>query len=81
MCIGFEETEIVQDRPSSATTQHSCNRNRKLQISRAPTKATSQEPDYSQALNQNKIVRQRSRSGESGRQADGQMAMVDGAWS
>src|SRR6218665_3896206 len=44
------------------------NRNRKLLISRAPTKAKSQEPAYSQALNQNKIDRQRSRSGESGRQ-------------
>src|SRR6218665_2208839 len=30
------------------------NRNRKLLISRAPTKAKSQEPAYSQALNQNK---------------------------
>ena len=45
-------------------------RNRKLQISRAPTKAKSQEPAYSQALNQNKINRQRSRSRESGTQAD-----------
>src|SRR6218665_3193747 len=44
------------------------NRNRKLQISRAPTKAKSQEPAYSQALNQNKIDRQQSRSRESGRQ-------------
>ena len=51
--------------------------NRKLLISRAPTKAKSQEPAYSQALNQNKIDRQWSRSRESGRQ----MAMVDGAWS
>ena len=42
------------------------NRNRKLLISRAPTKAKSQEPAYSQALNQNKIDRQRSRSKESG---------------
>src|SRR6218665_1689185 len=33
------------------------NRNRKLLISRAPTKAKSQEPAYSQALNQNhKII-------------------------
>jgi len=46
-------------------------RNRKLQISRAPTKAKSQEPAYSQSLNQNKINRQRSRSRESGRQSDG----------
>src|SRR6218665_1375480 len=44
------------------------NRNRKLLISRAPTKAKSQEPAFSQALNQNKIGRQRSRSRESGRQ-------------
>src|SRR6218665_1488985 len=43
---------------------------RKLLISRAPTKAKSQEPAYSQALNQNKIVRQGSRSRESGRQTD-----------
>ena len=45
-------------------------RNRKLLllISRAPTKAESQEPAYSQALNQNKINRQRSRSRESRRQ-------------
>jgi len=43
-------------------------RNRKLLISRAPTKAKSQEPAYSQALNQNKIDRQRSRSRESCRQ-------------
>ena len=56
-------------------------RNRKLLISTVPTKAKSQEPAYSQALNQNKIDRQRSRSRESGRQADSQMAMVDGAWS
>src|SRR6218665_1165973 len=46
------------------------NRNRKLLISRAPTKAKSQEPAYSQALNQNKIDRQRSRSKESGRQTE-----------
>ena len=45
-----------------------CNRNRKLLISRAPTQAKSQEPAYSQAFNQNKIDRQRSRSRESGRQ-------------
>src|SRR6218665_1166729 len=44
------------------------NRNHKLLISRAPTKAKSQEPAYSQALNQNKIDRQGSRSRESGRQ-------------
>ena len=34
------------------------NRNRKLKISRAPTKAKSREPAYSQALNQIKIDRQ-----------------------
>src|SRR6218665_2675892 len=50
--------------PSSAISL----RNRKLWISRAPTKAKSQEPAYSQALNQNKIDRQRLRSRESGRQ-------------
>ena len=33
------------------------NRNRKFLISRAPTKAKSQEPIYSQALKQNKIDR------------------------
>src|SRR6218665_1187451 len=49
-------------------TSREWNRNRKLLISRAPTKAKSQEPAYSQALNQNKIDRQRSRSRESGRQ-------------
>jgi len=43
-------------------------RNHKLEISRAPTKAKSREPAYSQALNQNKIDRQRSKSRESGRQ-------------
>ena len=57
------------------------NRNRTLDISTAPTKAKSQEPAYSQALVQNKIVRQRVRSKESGRQADSQTAMVDGVWS
>jgi len=44
------------------------NRNHKLMISRAPTKAKSQEPAHSQAVNQNKIDRQWSRSRESGRQ-------------
>ena len=47
------------------------NRNRKLEISRAPTKAKSREPAYSQAPNQNKIDRQRSKAGEAGRQSDG----------
>src|SRR6218665_3903920 len=41
---------------------------RKLLICRAPTKAKSQEPAYSQTLNQNKIDRQGSRFRESGRQ-------------
>src|SRR6218665_3608228 len=45
-----------------------CNRNRKLRISRASTKAKSQEPAYSQVLNQSKIDRQRSRSREPVRQ-------------
>jgi len=44
------------------------NRNRKLDISTAPTKARSWEPAYSQALIQNKIDKQRVRSRESGRQ-------------
>ena len=43
-------------------------RNRKLEISTAPTKAKSQEPAYLQALIQNKIVRQRVRSRDSSRQ-------------
>jgi len=46
------------------------NRNRKLLISRAPTKAKLHEPAYSQALKQNKIDRQGSRS------RDGQMATL-----
>ena len=47
-----------------------CNRNRdrKLEISTAPTKANLREPAYSQALIQNKIDRQQVRSSESGRQ-------------
>ena len=43
------------------------NRNRKLQIYTAPTKAKSREPAYSQALVRNKIDRQRVRFRESGR--------------
>src|SRR6218665_2970513 len=43
-------------------------RNRKLEISRAPIKVKSRESAYSQALNQNKTDRQRSKSRESGRQ-------------
>jgi len=50
------------------------NRNCKLQISTAPTKAKSREPAYSQALIQNKIARQRARSRES--QAHRQTAIV-----
>src|SRR6218665_1272495 len=43
------------------------NRNRKLDICIAPTKAMSREPAYSQALLQNKIIdRQRVRPRESG---------------
>ena len=56
------------DADGQADSQPCCNRNRKLQISKTPTKAKSQEPAYSQALNQNKIDRQQSRSRESGRQ-------------
>ena len=49
------------------------NRNRKLDISRAPTKAKSREPAYSQALYQNRIDRQGGQNPESqaGRQSDG----------
>jgi len=43
------------------------NRNRKLDISKAHTKAKSREPAYSQALVQNKLDRQRVRSRESDR--------------
>ena len=62
-----------QHKPGSSLTNHpkvdsALHRNRKLLISIAPTKAKSQEPAYSQVLNQNKIDRQRSRSRESGRQ-------------
>src|SRR6218665_98572 len=56
----------MKRRPRSPTN---CNRNRKLEISRAPTKAKSREPAYSHALIQYKIDRQRVRSRESGRQA------------
>ena len=52
------------------------NRNRNLETSTAPTKAKSREPAYSQALNQNKIDRQRVKSGESGRQIDGRLRWV-----
>src|SRR6218665_2930873 len=43
------------------------NRNRKLEISTAPTKAKLREPAHSQALFQNKIDRQRVKSRESAR--------------
>src|SRR6218665_1403278 len=43
---------------------HYRNRNRKLEISKAPTKAKSREPAYSQALVQNKIDTQRVRTRE-----------------
>src|SRR6218665_2321598 len=49
-----------------AATSAGGSSNGNLLISRAPTKAKSQEPAYSQALNQND--RQGSRSRESGRQ-------------
>src|SRR6185503_20240255 len=54
------------------------NRNRKLDISTAPTKAKSREPAYSQALNQNRIDRQRVKI-QRVRQADSQTAKVDDA--
>ena len=44
------------------------NRNRNLEISAAPKKAKSRGPAYSQALNQNRIDRQGSRSRESARE-------------
>ena len=53
------------------------NRNRKLEIFTAPTKAKSREPAYSQGLVQNKIDRQRV---DSESQADSQTTMVDGVW-
>ena len=65
-------------RPSRATSatntsvlqqnHHHCNRNHKLEISTASTKAKSWELAYSEALIQNKIDRQWVRSRESGRQ-------------
>src|SRR6218665_2524212 len=57
-----------------------CNRNHKLEISTAPTKAKSREPVYSQELIQNKIDRQRVKI-QRVWQADSQTAMVDGVWS
>src|SRR6218665_915651 len=69
-----QEVRLLGVKPQSVGTHSfgyplNTNRNCKLLISRAPTKAKSQEPAYSQALNQNKIDRQRSGSRESGRQA------------
>src|SRR6218665_804240 len=61
-------SDVIQLVRYSQVIASTRNRNRKLLISRAPTKAKSQEPAYSQALNENKIDRQRSRSRESGRQ-------------
>jgi len=58
-----------------------CNRNRRLKISTALTKAKSRKLAYSQALVQNKIDRQLVRSRDSGRQANSQTAMVDGVLS
>ena len=40
---------------SKSRNKYARNRNRKFLIFRAPKKAKSQEPAYSQALNQNKI--------------------------
>ena len=59
-------------------TSYSINRNRKLEISTAPTKAKSREPAYSQALVQNKSIGSGS---DSESQADSRTAMVDGVWS
>jgi len=56
------------------------NRSHKLKISTAPAKARSREPAYSPALNRNKIERQRVTI-QRIRQANSQMAMVDGVWS
>ena len=60
------------------TLENTDNRNRKLGTSTAPTKAKSWELAYSQALNKNKIDRQRSKSRV--RQADRQAAKVGGVW-
>src|SRR5688572_29440711 len=58
----------VSGNPTRIEPRYYRNRNRKLDISKAPTKAKSRKPAYSQALNQNRIDRQRSKSRESGRQ-------------
>ena len=66
--VGTSEGAVNKNKKTAKSIIRNRNRNRKLLISRAPTKAKSQEPAYSQALTQNKIDRQRSRSKESGRQ-------------
>src|SRR6218665_1843215 len=58
---------IVNNRQSRSPTLYH-NRNRKLEIFTALTKAKSRKPAHSQALVKNKIDRQRLRSRESGRQ-------------
>ena len=65
-CTELQDT-VFQYRCTGAV--YHINRNRKLEISTAPTKAKSREPVYSQALIQNKINRQRVRSRESDRQS------------
>jgi len=59
------------------------NRNRRLKISTAPTKARSRGPAYSQALIQDKIDRQQVRSRASGRQTVRRVWWMDqdGVWS
>ena len=56
------------------------NRNRKLGISTAPTKAKSRESACSLALIKNKIDRQRVRSRESGRQTIRRLWCMYGVW-
>ena len=62
--------------PEESLINRNSNRNRELEISRAPTKEKSREPAYSPALNLYKINRQRSKSRV--RQADSQTAVVFG---
>ena len=57
-----------------------CNRNRKLEIYTAPTKAKSWEPTYAQALNKGKIDSQGFKI-QRARQEDSQTATVDGVCS
>ena len=61
-------TSISDNSKSDNSSYISHDRNRKLDISTAPTKARLREPAYSQAPIQNKIDRQRVKSRESGRQ-------------